>query len=533
MTLPIDEQNAAIVASLDAAITGVDVSGTVRFWSAGAGRAYGYAPEEIVGRSIDLVIHPEDRASAAERRARVLRGGPVAPHHVRRLRDDGAVVEHALVLSPMRDASGAIVGVWELAHAVADPSLHEEAAYRLAAIVESSDDAIVSKDLDGIVRTWNRAAERIFGYPAEEIIGRSIKTIIPPERLGEEDVVLSKIRSGEVVDHFETVRRRKDGTLVDVSVTVSPVRNREGRVIGASKIARDITDKKRFADIQRQIAEREERARLDALEAENRRIQEASRIKSQFVANMSHELRTPLQAIIGFTELMVDQRFGPMPARYHGMAHTVLDSSRHLLQLINDVLDLAKIESGRTEFHPETIDVASIVREVHSIVQGMAAKNGVTIDVAVDSAVGAVMLDAAKLKQVLYNYLSNAIKFTSEGGRVHVRVAPEGADAFRIEVEDTGIGIPEEEHHRLFEEFLQLDAGTAKRYPGTGLGLALTRRIVEAQGGSVGFRSREGAGSTFFATLPRRCPTRSAELTSGADADGRSPAAPEYSPASR
>jgi signal transduction histidine kinase len=242
---------------------------------------------------------------------------------------------------------------------------------------------------------------------------------------------------------------------------------------------------------------------------------------------MSHELRTPMQAIIGFSEMMVDERFGPMPERYQRMAQTVLNSSLHLLQLINDVLDFSKVESGRTEFRPEPIHLPALVSEVRSIVKALAAENHVAIETSVDPEIGVVHLDPGKLKQVLYNYLSNAIKFSRDGGRVDVRLVPDGSDAFRIEVEDHGIGIPEHQHGKLFVEFQQLDSSTTKRYPGTGLGLALTKRIVEAQGGSVGFRSREGEGSTFFAVLPRRSDTRSAELTAGADAGARSPAAPE------
>jgi signal transduction histidine kinase len=329
--------------------------------------------------------------------------------------------------------------------------------------------------------------------------------------------VLSKIRAGEMVDHFETVRQRKDGSMLDVSLTVSPVRTGDGRIVGASKIARDISERKRLVEAQRHLAEHEQRTRRETLESENRRIREAARVKSEFVANVSHELRTPLQSIIGFTEVLIDERLGSVPEQYREVGGLVLASSQHLLQLINDILDLAKLESGNIEFEPEPVDLKSLVDEVYAIVSGLATHSGITVEREVDPRLSVAYADPAKLKQVFYNYLSNAIKFTAEGGRVSIRLSPEGNDAFRIEVEDTGIGVAVEAQDRLFVEFQQLDPGTSKRYQGTGLGLALTKRIVAAQGGSVGFRSRHGEGSTFFAILPLITSPKSADITSRAD----------------
>ena len=239
------------------------------------------------------------------------------------------------------------------------------------------------------------------------------------------------------------------------------------------------------------------------LEVFTRQLAEASRLKSEFLANMSHELRTPLNAVIGFAELMHDGRVGPVSDLHKEFLGDILSSSNHLLLLINDVLDLAKVESGKMEFYPEPVDLARLARETCDLLKTLAAKNRIHLGADIDPGLAGVSLDPAKLKQVLYNYLSNAIKFTPEGGRVTLHMRPEGAAAFRLEVEDTGIGIRPEDLGRLFTEFEQLDAGAGKRYPGTGLGLALTRRIVEAQGGSVGVHSEPGQGSTFYAILPR------------------------------
>jgi signal transduction histidine kinase len=224
---------------------------------------------------------------------------------------------------------------------------------------------------------------------------------------------------------------------------------------------------------------------------------------------MSHELRTPLNSIIGFAHLLHTGKAGPVAESHGEYLGDILTSARHLLQLINDVLDLAKVESGKMEFRPEPVNVAKTISEVRDILRGLASEKRVQVEVHVAPDLGGIVLDPARLKQVLYNFLSNAIKFTGETGRVTIRAAPLDAGRFRIEVEDTGIGISPDDLHRLFVEFQQLDAGSAKRYPGTGLGLALTKRIVEAQGGEVGVTSTPRVGSVFHAVLPRVSQVRS------------------------
>ncbi|HEY3117506.1 MAG TPA: response regulator, partial [Chloroflexota bacterium] len=242
--------------------------------------------------------------------------------------------------------------------------------------------------------------------------------------------------------------------------------------------------------------------RNEELEEQYRRLQEASRLKGEFLANMSHELRTPLNGIIGFAELMHDEKVGPISADHKEYLGDILTSGRHLLQLINDVLDLSKVESGKMDFYPEPVEMSRVVTEVRDVLRTLAAEKLIRIEVEVDPQVDAIVADPARLKQILFNYLSNAIKFTPNEGQITVRVTPEGADSYRLAVQDTGIGIPADEVHRLFVEFQQLDSSVSKQYQGTGLGLALTKRLVEAQGGSVGVESTPGRGSTFYAVLP-------------------------------
>ncbi|MCW5656518.1 MAG: PAS domain-containing protein [Burkholderiaceae bacterium] len=284
-----------------------------------------------------------------------------------------------------------------------------------------------------------------------------------------------------------------DGSIHWVRTHVT-VQHADGKATHMLGIISDITQQKH-----------DETARLKAqqLEAENRQILEASRIKSQFLANMSHELRTPLNAVIGFADLLQSGTVDADPAKRRMFLSHIGNSGRHLLRLINDLLDLSKVESGRFEFYPEPVNLASLTQDVIDTLSPASQAKQIVVRTEIDPSLHDLVLDPARLKQVLYNYLSNAIKFTAERGRVTVRARAEGARRFRLEVEDTGIGIAPDDLPRLFSEFQQLDGGVGKRHQGTGLGLALTRRLVEAQGGQVGVRSVPGVGSVFHLVLPR------------------------------
>jgi PAS domain S-box-containing protein len=375
----------------------------------------------------------------------------------------------------------------------------EESQAQLAALVTSSDDAIFSRNLDGIITSWNQAAEMLYGYHAEEVIGKPVSLLIPPDRQEEAPAIRERVNRGEAIRHFETVRLRKDGRLVDVSLTMSPMKDASGTVIGGSTIARDITERKRAEKERAKLLAREQAARAKAAAAE-----EANRLKSQFLANMSHELRTPLHAIIGFAEMMYDERAGPVSDTYKDFLGEILDGSRHLLQLINDLLDLSKIEAGKMELVPTRVDVDAAAAHVIESLRPLSGPKRITVVCDVEPPVTVVETDERQLKQIFYNYLSNAIKYTPDEGTVTVRVREADGDRFRIEVEDTGVGIASEHLPKLFHDFQQLDSSTGKRQQGTGLGLALIKRIVEAQGGRAGVSSVVDQGSCFYAELPRR-----------------------------
>jgi signal transduction histidine kinase/CheY-like chemotaxis protein len=284
----------------------------------------------------------------------------------------------------------------------------------------------------------------------------------------------------------------------------------------------------RLRTVNEELARRErERTTLyERLVEQNRVIQAANRMKSEFLANMSHELRTPLNAILGFAELIADGVAGPVSeAQKEYLGHVVL-SGRHLLSLINDVLDLAKVESGKMEIRPERVSLEALSREVTHVLRAKSAEKRIVVEETVEPGLDEVTVDPGRLKQILYNYLSNAIKFTPNDGRVWVRLLAEGPEYFRVEVEDAGVGIRPEDMDRLFVEFQQLDAGMTKKHAGTGLGLVLTKRIAEAQGGRVGARSTPGKGSLFFATLPRQVKANARPAPGEPRHQGVSPDAP-------
>ena len=368
---------------------------------------------------------------------------------------------------------------------------------RKGAILESVLDGIITMDHEGKLLEFNPAAEEMFGCKRADVVGKSLAELIIPPSLREKHRrgMAHYLATGEgpiLGKRIEMPAMRADGTEFPIELSVMRIGQDEPPLF--TGYFRDITD---------QNAQEEIRRRSEELEEQNRRVQEANRLKSEFLANMSHELRTPLNGIIGFAELMHDGRVGPVSTQHQEYLGDILTSAKHLLQLINDVLDLSKVEAGKFEFKPEPVIPELLVREVCEIVRTLAAHKRIQLGIEIDAAVTGIVADSRSLKQILYNYLSNALKFTPDEGKVVIRVKPENQDYFRIEVEDSGIGIKADDLGRLFVEFQQLDAGSAKKYSGTGLGLALTKRIVEAHGGKVGVDSTVEKGSIFYAVLPR------------------------------
>lgn len=381
--------------------------------------------------------------------------------------------------------------IFAAARDITERRLAEEQAKHYQAIVQSSDDAILSKTLDGVLTSWNKGAEKLFGYTAEEMVGASISLLIPEERLSEERYIDQQIAQGNRINHFETLRCCRDGRKIDVSVTISPILDHQGQIVGASKIVRDITASK---------------ALQAELEQAKKNAEAANQAKSAFLATMSHEIRTPLNAIIGTAYLL---GMSQLSEEQKQDVNVIDVSSKSLLALINDVLDFSKIEAGELSIDPQPFSLPDMLHDLATLFSVTAAGKGITLDMAdLSPQIPQVLVaDSQRLRQILINLLNNAFKFTDQG-RVCLEVSPLQYDAegsnivLRFSVTDTGVGISPATQAKLFQPFTQAESSTSRRYGGTGLGLSIVKRLVELMGGQVGLDSEIGKGSCFWVELP-------------------------------
>jgi PAS domain S-box-containing protein len=407
----------------------------------------------------------------------------------------------------------------QLALAVENARLHQASLDRATALAESEDryrrlaegatGLIFTVDAKGRFTYLNPRVEEMLGHRAEELLGRpSIATVVPKDQDLVRGVFARALQGESAFDVYEIEAIRKDGSTIPLEVGASSIYDAEGRVIGRQGIARDLT----------------ERRRLEEEVRERKRLEGVNRFKSQFLANMSHELRTPMNAVLGFSEILRDRRFGPLNEKQARFVNNILVGGRHLLTLINDILDLAKIEAGKMRLDLAPLALRDAITEVCDVMQLQAEAKRQSIQTQVDPDVGVCVADRHRVHQILLNLLSNAIKFTPDGGQIMVSARrahssqftvdrPEKTDAephrdfVEISMQDTGIGISPDDLQRLFQEFEQLEPSYTKRHQGSGLGLALCQRLVELHGGRIWASSEgEGRGSTFTFTIPAAGP---------------------------
>jgi two-component system cell cycle sensor histidine kinase/response regulator CckA len=477
---------AAIESSEDAIVV-KDLDGIIKTWNQGAERLYGYREEEVLGRSAILLLPPDRTDEEAEILTRIRNGDRVVHLETTRLRKDGTLISVSLTISPVRSADGQIIGASHIARKITERTLMEAATAQLAAIVDSSEDAIISKNLEGIILTWNSGAERIYGYSADEVRWRPISILLPPDRTNEETQILERLKRGEHVDHFETIRIRKDGKPIEVSLTISPIRYSEGRVRGASHIARDISERKTF---QAQILQTQKMESLGVL-----------------AGGVAHDFNNLLVGILANASLLSNS-VPPSSAQRH-ISEDIVVAAERASALTRQLLAYA----GKGRFVIEPVNLSGLIREVNTLVQ-TSIPTHVHVRLELKEDLPLIEGDSGQLQQVIMNLIINAAEAIGDKaglvvvttnvqdvdeqyaqgvwGRIELAPGPYAV----MEVQDSGSGIDEATLERIFDPFF------TTKFAGRGLGLAAVLGIVHGHKGALKVYSVPGKGSTFKVFFP-------------------------------
>jgi PAS domain S-box-containing protein len=485
----------AIMESVADGIVVFDRAGVIVAVNAAAERLLGATTGQLVGREIGQHLADAGVRERIGRHLAALEQGGAAhlasqSWDVEACRMDGACFRAEVSVGLLDGSAPHFVAS---VRDVTEREKAREVQARLAAIVEGSDDAIYGWGLDGTVTQWNPSAERLYGYAAREIIGQPVARLIAPAQRTQYRQLFERLQRGEPIGHQETVRVRKDGTLVEVALSLAPIRDAGGQVIGAASIARDITARRQLeAQVQRSLADQ---ARAIA------ELERLNKAKSDFVSIVSHEFRTPLTGIAGFSEVLRDEEL-PLE-EVHEYAADIHKDALRLARLINDMLDLDRLESGRVELHLESVDLNALVKEVAEQFRGSGTTHPMRLDL--EPSLPPLRGDRDKMTQVLTNLLSNAIKYSPGGGTVVVATRRVG-QAIEVTVRDRGIGIPAEALEIVFERYARVETGAARHVQGTGLGLPIVRQIARLHGGDAWAESTPGVGSIFHVRLPVRMP---------------------------
>ena len=457
---------AAVIDAFNDPVISKDLTGRILGWNQTAVRVFGYQAEEILGQSILQLVPPIFHHEEDELLRKLKADEAIDPYEAKWLRKDGGNVPVFVTIYPVRNEAGLVIGASRIACDLSDRKRDDESRFRLAAIVDSADDAIISKDLNGVVRTWNGAAQRMFGYTAEEMVGQSILRVIPEELQYEEDEILRKLRAGQRVDHYETTRRRKNGDRIDVSVTISPITDERGRVTGASKIARDISDRKR----------------MERLLMQSEKLAATGRM----AATIAHEINNPLEAVMNLMFL----------ARQHsessGKVHQYLLTAEEELERVSHI---ARQTLGyyRDTSSPIELYLHDLIENVLTVYNSKLLSREISVDTRFND-LQKIVVSKGEMLQVFANIIANAVDAMRQGGSLKIsvrKVISSNGDGIQAVIQDSGTGIEQKHLEKIFEPFF-----TTKGDLGTGIGLWVTRQLVERRGGQIAVASSTEQGSS-------------------------------------
>lgn len=471
---------AAIVATSDDAIISKTLEGVITSWNQSAERIFGYTAEEAIGEHISLIIPPDRLSEETYIIGQISNGQRIQHFETLRLTKQGLQIPISVSVSPILNSEGLVIGASKIARDISEHKTARERQAVLAAIVNTSDDCILSKTLDGIITSWNKAAERMFGYTEAEILGKHITLIIPTERLDEEKYIISEVKKGNKVDHFETIRLAKDGRQIPISLSVSPIVDDKGNVIGASKIARDISA---------HIATMDENKRLyEEVKALNEK-------KDEFIGMASHELKTPLASVSGYLQILKTMIKDEKAEKF---LHKATVQLKKITALVTDLLDVSKIEAGKMQFKSELFDIRKVAEDAIELV----ALNNKNHHINLDTTHSSLFIngDAHRIEQVIINLLTNAIRYSPGQDRVQVTIDA-NLQNVTIGVRDYGMGIPEDKLNQIFSRFYRVD-NSNPQISGLGIGLFLSHEIIERHKGHIWAESNLNEGSVFYFRLP-------------------------------
>jgi len=503
----------AVIDACPLAMVALDRDGVVWMWSRGAEQMFGWTEEEALGQALPIapkLLEAQLHSSAAQGNELTWPRKRGEPLHVSLsavpLRDDEGNVEgKVIIFADITSRRESEQERLELMESERSARAAAKAEGRFRELLEAAPDAILEVDSDGRIVLLNAVAEKVFGYTRAELLGQPMELLIPSDLRSRHEQHRSAYRfhptTRPMGSGLDLYAQRKDGSRFPVEISLSPLKSEDGFRVSA--IIRDVTERKQAEQRIQALNEsftRELSTANQQLELRNREVERANRLKSEFLASMSHELRTPLHTIIGFSELLAEELEGPLNEKQKRFMSHIHQDSLHLLELINEVLDLSKIEAGRLELRLETFDLIAAVDEALSSAKALGAQKSIAIESHVPGGIS-LYGDRLRVKEILYNLLSNAVKFTPDGGKIRLEATLEPA-SITISIIDTGIGIAPDEHESVFNKFYQVGSTTKGVREGTGLGLAITKRLVEQHGGKIWVESEPGKGSRFSFTLP-------------------------------